>query len=147
MIIPKIEVKITMKGATTDDLYTIERSSDLADVCRKVFNADNILWQEEFIILCLNQANRVIGVRKLSSGGISGTVADPRMILLTAINCQASSIVLAHNHPSGNLKPSRADELLTQKIKEACKFFDIKVLDHVIITDTGYMSFADEGIL
>ena len=83
----------------------------------------------------------------ISRGGITGTVADPRIILKKAVEEGATSIVLSHNHPSGNLKPSRADEELTQKIKQAASFFDIRVLDHVIVSDEGYYSFADEGLI
>jgi DNA repair protein RadC len=83
----------------------------------------------------------------VSSGGITGTVADPRIILKKALEEEAVSLILCHNHPSGSLKPSRADEELTLKIKEASKFFDIKVLDHVIVSSEGYFSFADEGLI
>ena len=83
----------------------------------------------------------------ISEGGITGTVADPRIILKKALEEDAVSIILCHNHPSGNLLPSRADEELTQKIKEASRYFDIKVLDHIIVSEEGYYSFADEGIL
>ncbi len=83
----------------------------------------------------------------MSEGGITGTVADPRIILKKALENDAVNIILCHNHPSGSLKPSKADEELTHKIKEAAKYFDIKVLDHLIVSDDGYYSFADEGIL
>lgn len=101
---------------------------------------------EEFKVVFLNRANRVIGVYDASSGGITGTVADPRLILAAAIKSLAVSIILSHNHPSGNLKPSKADEDLTTKIKEAAKYHDIRVIDHMIITSEGYYSFADEGL-
>ena len=83
----------------------------------------------------------------ISRGGITGTVADPRMILKKALENGATSIILSHNHPSGNLQPSKADEDLTQKIKMAAIYFDIKVLDHIIVSEEGYFSFADEGML
>jgi DNA repair protein RadC len=83
----------------------------------------------------------------VSSGGITGTVADPRIILAAAVKCCAVNIILAHNHPSGSLKPSRADEQLTVKIKEAARFLDITVLDHIIVSTEGYFSFAEEGLL
>ncbi len=104
------------------------------------------MW-EEFKVLLLNRANRVTGVYEASAGGITGTVADPRLILAVAIKSVSVSIILAHNHPSGNLKPSRADEELTAKIKEAGKYHEIKVLDHIIISSESYYSFADEGLL
>lgn len=90
--------------------------------------------QEEFIVLFLNRGNRVIGLYDASTGGICGTVADPRLILAAALKSMALSLILAHNHPSGNLKPSRADEELTRKINEAAKFHDINVLDHIVLT-------------
>jgi DNA repair protein RadC len=102
---------------------------------------------EVFAVIFLNRANKINNFRIISEGGITGTVADPRIILKKALEEDAVSLILCHNHPSGSLKPSRADEELTYKIKEAAKFFDIKVLDHLIVSDDGYYSFADEGIL
>ncbi|MEK7226100.1 MAG: DNA repair protein RadC [Bacteroidota bacterium] len=102
---------------------------------------------EVFAILFLNRANKVNHFEIVSEGGITGTVADTRIILRKALEEDAVSMVLCHNHPSGSLKPSRADEDLTKKIKEAARFFDIAVLDHVIVSDSGYYSFADEGLL
>jgi DNA repair protein RadC len=102
---------------------------------------------EIFGVAFLNKANRINHFEILSEGGITGTVADPRIILKKALEEDAVSIILCHNHPSGSLKPSRADEELTSKIKEAARFFDIKVLDHIIVSDEGYYSFADEGLL
>jgi DNA repair protein RadC len=83
----------------------------------------------------------------VSSGGITGTVADPRIILKKALEEEAVSLILCHNHPSGSLRPSRADEELTIKIREAARYFDIRVLDHVIVSNEGYFSFADEGMI
>ncbi|MER3470078.1 MAG: hypothetical protein C4330_01780 [Chitinophagaceae bacterium] len=102
---------------------------------------------EVFAVLFLNRANKINHFQIISEGGITGTVADPRIILKKALEEDAVSLILCHNHPSGSLKPSRADEELTNKIKEAAKYFDIKVLDHLIVSDDGYFSFADEGIL
>ena len=103
--------------------------------------------QEFFGVVYLNQANRVNHFEIVSQGGITGTVADPRIILKKALEKNAVSLILCHNHPSGSLKPSKADQELTIKIKEAAKFFDIKVLDHLIVSDEGYYSFADEGLM
>jgi DNA repair protein RadC len=103
--------------------------------------------REVFGVLFLNRANKVNHFEIISEGGITGTVADPRIILKKALEENAVSIILCHNHPSGSLKPSRADEELTSKIKEAAKYLDIAVLDHIIVSDSGYYSFADEGIL
>ena len=102
---------------------------------------------EVFIVLFLNQANKVNHTEVISKGGITGTVADTRVILKKALEEDAVSIVLCHNHPSGRVRPSRADEVLTQKIKEAAKYFDIRVLDHIIVSEEGYYSFSDEGLL
>ncbi len=102
---------------------------------------------EIFAVVFLNQANKINHYEIISEGGITGTVADPRIILRKALEHNATSLVLCHNHPSGNLRPSRQDEDITQKIKEAAKFFDIKVLDHIIVSEEGYYSFADSGIL
>jgi len=103
--------------------------------------------REVFAVLFLNQANKVNHFEIISEGGITGTVADPRVILKKALEENAVSIVLCHNHPSGSLKPSKADEVLTKKIKEAALFFDIRVIDHIIVSELGYYSFADEGLL
>lgn len=102
---------------------------------------------EVFAVLFLNRANKINHFKIISEGGITGTVADPRIILRKALEEDAVNIVLCHNHPSGSLRPSRADEELTQKIKEAARFFDISVLDHIIVSEDGYYSFADEGLL
>ncbi|MBS1621299.1 MAG: DNA repair protein RadC [Bacteroidetes bacterium] len=102
---------------------------------------------EVFAVLFLNRANRVNHFKVISEGGITGTVADPRIIMKTALEENAVNIVLCHNHPSGSLKPSRADEDLTKKIKEAARYFDISILDHIIVSEEGYYSFADEGLL
>lgn len=103
------------------------------------------LPHEEFWIMLLSRNNKVLDVQMIGRGGVSGTVADVRVILKNAIECLASGIILAHNHPSGNLAPSKADIALTYKVKESAKLMDISVLDHIIITDTSYYSFADNG--
>lgn len=112
-----------------------------------VWDKDKIDLVEQFKILLLNRAFKVLALYTVSTGGVSGTVADPRLIFTAALKINASAIVLAHNHPSGNLNPSRADEELTRKIKNAGLFLDIMVLDHLIITSTGYYSFSDEGLI
>lgn len=103
------------------------------------------LHHEEFWVIFLNKANVVIKPERMSFGGVSGTVADPKLIFKRALEEVASAIILAHNHPSGNLKPSQADIHITQKMKEGGKYLDISVLDHLIFTNDGYYSFADEG--
>jgi DNA repair protein RadC len=103
--------------------------------------------REVFAVVFLNRANKINHYEIISEGGITGTVADPRIILKKALEHEAVSIVLCHNHPSGNLKPSRQDQELTNKIKEAAQYFDIKVMDHIIVSEEGYYSFSDEGML
>jgi DNA repair protein RadC len=102
---------------------------------------------EVFAVIFLNRSNKINHFEIVSEGGITGTVADPRIILKKALSHDAVSLVLCHNHPSGSVKPSRQDEDLTHKIKEAAKLFDIQVLDHIIVSEEGYFSFADEGII
>lgn len=102
---------------------------------------------EEFKVILLNNANEVLGIYQLSKGGITGTVVDVRLILSVALKCNAVGIILAHNHPSGVLKPSESDKTITKKIKNASEFMDIKLLDHLIITKNGYFSFSDEGVI
>ena len=126
---------------------SVKTSKDGYDLLLSYWDPDKIELLEEFKILLLNQGNRVLGVFEVSSGGITGTVADPRLIFTAALKASACSIILAHSHPSGNLKPSQSDEDLTTKIREAGRFLDIKVLDHLILTRSGYFSFADEGLL
>ncbi|MBI6118734.1 RadC family protein [Salegentibacter maritimus] len=105
------------------------------------------LYHEEFWIIYLNNSNKVIEQLQLSKGGITGTLVDVRLTLKKALEVGATSIILAHNHPSGTLKPSEADKQLTQKLKTAAQSLDIKVLDHLIVTEKSYFSFADEGVL
>jgi len=105
------------------------------------------LPHEEFWILLLNRSNKIIDKRKISQGGIAGTVTDIRMILKFAIDVLASSIIVCHNHPSGNLQPSEADIQITRKIKDAATVMDIALLDHVIVAGKKYFSFADENLL
>jgi len=102
---------------------------------------------EEFAILCLNRANKVLGWSKISQGGLSGTVADPKVIFQVALKSNASSIILCHNHPSGTINPSDNDIKLTKKLKSAGEFLELQVLDHLIITTDTYFSFADEGLI
>lgn len=126
---------------------TISSSFDVAEFIRNTIGNNEVELQEQFIVLYLSQANRVIGYYKHSKGSINATVADTRIILGTALKCACVAMIVAHNHPSGNLKPSRADEDLTTRLKESAALMDIKLLDHLIITKDGYLSFADEGIL
>jgi len=122
----------------------ISNSSNAHEILRNLWN-DQIDLYESFYILLLNRANKVLGYRCISQGGISGTVVDPKAIFQAALLTNASNIILAHNHPSGTLIPSEADEMITKKIKAAGEFLEIQVLDHLILGDDSFFSFADEG--
>lgn len=125
----------------------IVTSSDAYKILKQMWDENKIEFVEQFKVLFLNRSSGVLAVYQVSTGGITGTVADLRLIFVAALKTNAVSVVLAHNHPSGNLKPSRADEELTNKIKYAGDFLDIKILDHLIVSTEGYFSFADEGLL
>ncbi|MDB5279959.1 MAG: hypothetical protein JWR61_4914 [Ferruginibacter sp.] len=122
----------------------IKTSSDIAQYLRATIKDFSY---EVFAVLFLNKANKINHFEIISRGGLTGTVADPRVILKIALEQEATSIILCHNHPSGNLRPSRADEELTQKIKTAARYLDILMMDHLIVSEEGYYSFADGGLL
>ncbi|MBU3744554.1 MAG: JAB domain-containing protein [Sediminibacterium sp.] len=123
---------------------TIQGSKDIAGYLQAKLEYRK---QEVFAVVYLNRGNRILSLETISEGGLTGTVADPRIILKKALEQDATSLVLCHNHPSGNLIPSKADEQLTQKIKQAAALMDISVLDHIIVSQEGYFSFADEGMM
>lgn len=120
-------------------------SEDAYLVIKRFYPFATIALQERFIVAYLNKAHNVIGVYEASVGGLTGTIADPRLILSVALKIAATSIILSHNHPSGNLNPSNTDQELTNKIREACKYLDINLLDHIIITPKTFYSFADSS--
>jgi len=134
------------KTPTNFEKVKIVSSKDAFKVISQ-FYFDDIDIFESFFILCLNRNNQTIAYAKISQGGVSGTVVDIKLIAKYAIDCLASSVILAHNHPSGNLKPSPEDIKITERAREALKILDIQVLDHVILTSDGYYSFGDEGII
>lgn len=145
--IPEIKVSVSFdKKLKKSELIKITSSRDAYEVFKRVFNADTFDWCEEVILLCLNNSNKVVGFYKVSSGGMTGALIDVRQIFTTALKSLATSLIIAHNHPSGTLTPSEADKSITRKLKQAGEFLDIKLLDHLIITDENYFSFADEGI-
>jgi DNA repair protein RadC len=125
----------------------ITSSLDAYNIIKVLWEEDKMDLVEQFKVLFLNRANKVLCLYNLSSGGITGTVADPRLIYSAALKVNAVSLILCHNHPSGSLKPSDADKELTCKIKNAGSYFDMKVFDHLIITSETYFSFNDEGLL
>lgn len=116
-------------------------------IFKQYWNKETIELQEEFNIMYLNRANRVLGIYNLSKGGIAGTVVDARIIFGVAVKCNAVSLILGHNHPSSNHRPSQTDIDLTRKLIQAGKTLDIVVLDHLIITKEGFYSMADEGVI
>lgn len=125
----------------------ITNSQDCYRVLLSIWNTEVMGFIEEFKILLLNRANRVIGCYDVSTGGICGTIVDPRVVFAAALKSCAVGIILAHNHPSGNLTPSEADLQLTRKLIDGGKLLDIAVLDHIILSEESYLSFADEGYL
>lgn len=148
LVIPQIEIKLSYKDKVKqDDLYVIKTIYDVEKVIRKCFNADTLLWREEVILLCLNRANKVVGFYRVSVGGLAQTTCDPKVIFTIALNTGASGIILAHNHPSGNLMPSQCDIEVSKKINNMAKLLDITFLDNLIITQDSYYSFAQEGHL
>jgi DNA repair protein RadC len=142
------EIKVVYHPKPQAERPVIISSSDALIYLMDGFDRDTMALQEQFVVMYLNQGGKILGVYKASAGGITGTVADTRIILSIALKIAAVSIIISHNHPSGSLKPSKADEELTRKIKEAAKMMDIKLLDHLIVEPSGkYYSLADEGLL
>ena len=132
------------RQATESQKQVVKNSADIAHYLQAQLKDKQ---HEVFAVAFLNRANKINHIEIVSEGGITGTVADPRIILKKALEHNAVNIVLCHNHPSGSLQPSRADEVLTKKIKEAAMLLDMTVVDHIIVSEDGYYSFADEGIL
>ena len=139
-----LELGRRRQAATSLSKTVVSSSNDIANYLKAKLKDYR---HEVFAVMFLNRANKVNHFEIVSEGGITGTVADPRVILRKALEQDAVNIILCHNHPSGSLKPSKADEQLTAKIKEAARFLDIAVIDHIIVSEDGYFSFADEGIL
>jgi DNA repair protein RadC len=125
----------------------IKSSQDAYHLLKSSWNQGKIDYFEQFKILFLNHSFKVLGLYEMSSGGITGTIVDLRMIFSAALKANATNIMIAHNHPSGNTKPSEADKHMTAKIRQAGELLDIKLLDHLIITSETYYSFTDEGAL
>ena len=139
-----LEIGRRRQASTALEKTAIKTSNDIAEYLRAI---QKDFAYEVFSVLFLNSANRIKHFEIISKGGITATVVDPRIILKKALEVEAVSLILSHNHPSGNLKPSRADEILTSKIKNAASFLDIKVIDHIIVSEDGYFSFADNGMM
>lgn len=142
------EVELVYKSRIkAADRPKVNTSAKAYEVLLNAWNEDKIELSEQFKILLLNRASRVLGICEVSTGGISSTIVDPKLIFVAALKAHASSLVICHNHPSGNLKPSHEDLSLTKKLKEAGTLLDLPILDHLIISRDGYYSFNDEGLL
>lgn len=141
------EIKVSYQPTKIDN-KKIKTSLDAYEILKQYFDEDTLALQETFIIMFLNQSNMPIGVYTVSNGGITSTIVDIRLILAMALKCVCTGLVLAHNHPSGGLKPSQLDLTLTEKIRAGCKLLDIKLFDHLIISPyNSYYSMADSGDL
>lgn len=139
--------KISLVKEPTDfKRVKIGSSSDASEYIRQFYDSDIEIY-ESFFILLLNRQNQTIGYAKISQGGIVGTVVDVKLILKYVVESLATGVILAHNHPSGNLQPSREDELITEKIKKALTLVDSSLFDHIILTRDGYTSMADVGLI
>ena len=142
------EVQLTYKSRVPASLRKkISCSRDAYNLFNESWDTGWLEFVEEFKILLMNRSNSVLGILEVSKGGLSGTITDVRLIFQAAIKTCASGIIVAHNHPSGNLNPSESDNKITQRIKSAGELMDIQLLDHLIITAEDYYSFADQGIL
>lgn len=141
------EITLTLKDKKHLNSYPITSSVQAMDFLKSVFPKDTIGLNERFYVLYLDRSNRIVGYYNVSIGGIAGVNVDPRLVFAPAIKMACSGMILCHNHPSGNTQPSEADIALTNKIKEGCKYFDLMVLDHIIITESDFYSFADNGKL
>ncbi len=144
--IAEVEVSYRPKQAVSTQ-RTIETSLDASKMLRELWNDQTIQLFEEFKVLLLNRRNTVKGVYTNSKGGISGTVVDPKLIFSVALKTASSGLILCHNHPSGNTRPSETDKALTEKLVKAAKYLEIRVFDHIILTVDSYFSFSDEGLL
>jgi len=143
-IVAALELGRRRQGVAPRDKTLVTNSSEVAAYLQALLRDYR---HEVLAVLFLNRANKINHFQIISEGGITGTVADSRIILKKALEEDAVSLILCHNHPSGSLRPSKADEELTFKIREAARYFDIKLLDHLIVSDQGYFSFADEGLI
>jgi DNA repair protein RadC len=143
-IVNEIKLSYSRKGNCE---RSIASSRDALEIFREHFDADELDYRESFFALYLNQANKVLGIKKISESGISSTLVDVRIVLQAALLCNASGIIVAHNHPSGNLNPSSSDIKMTAQIKEASKVMNMTLLDHVILTSDSHYSFADDGMI
>jgi len=141
------EIEVIYKRPAISEMKDISRSSEAEEIFRIMIPEGKIDFKEFFLIALLSRCNRLLGVSNVSTGTSAGTCVNVKEILQLALKTNASAIIVCHNHPSGNIQPSESDIKLTEKIKQACKLFEIVLLDHVIISSEGYYSFADEGMI
>jgi DNA repair protein RadC len=142
-LVPEVEVKILRK--TKDKKFVVSSAADSVQVFRSYIKDEKIETQEIFAVAYLKQNNQVIGVYNHTVGGMNTVLVDVRLIMSAALSLGAQNMIVCHNHPSGNLRPSEADRRLTSKLREACQLYDINLLDHIILTKDNYYSFADSG--
>ena len=145
MYVPEIEISVTYKSSPDAVKTKLTSSADAYALSLDIFSGGLIQWCEEFIMLSLNPVGEVIGFYKVSRGGMTSTVADLRVIATVALQTMATSVIVMHNHPSGALNPSQADDTVTEKLRKGLALLDVKLKDHLIITPAGYYSYADEG--
>lgn len=131
------EIRVSYKPRRFKTQPVIKTTFDAVQLLRKLFNSDTVGLQEQFIVIYLNRANEVIGVYHLSTGGLTGTVADIRLVLAVGLKVAATKMIISHNHPSGNMTPSRADIEITTKFRNACKLMDMELLEHIILDPGG----------
>lgn len=141
------ELSIKFKRDTNVTRVRIRSSQDMEMLFRRVFDADVIEWREEMIAFFLDRSSHTVGYVRIGSGNLAGICFDKRTLLVAALNCNASGVIIAHNHPSGNATPSSEDKRLTTELKDALALLEIVLLDHLIITKDHYLSFANEALL
>ena len=142
------EIQVSYTGKIPTQQWQIKSSKDAANILQSVWNQNTIALQESFAVLLLNNSNYVKGIYKLSTGGVSATLVDIRLLFAVALKSVTTGLILAHNHPTGRMDPSNLDKQLTKKIVDAATYFDINVLDHIILSPfDDYYSFADNGML
>ncbi|CAB5224295.1 RadC DNA repair proteins [uncultured Caudovirales phage] len=144
MKLPEIKISVKFKNKPLEDII-LNSPEKVLEIASKIFNKDTIEWTEEFIMLCLSRSNNLLGYYRVSSGGTSGTIVDPKVVFSIALNSCAQALIILHNHPSGNINPSEEDKRITKRLKDAGSILDIKVLDHLIIAPDGrYFSFNEQ---
>lgn len=141
------ELSVSYRRAATKRIKVSSASEVVAFAREYFFTPDVIEYVEKFYVLFIDRSNQIYAWKQMSEGGMSGTVADPRIIFQTALLCHSTSIIILHNHPSGNVQPSAADIQLTKKLSDGGKLLEINVIDHILITSEQFYSFVEEGLL